>query len=634
MKSIGAPMFKVALLLLLGSFAAHAARQKSGRLLQDDTTILAVKGGPGRALLNNPLTSAPVAVTTTNAPTTPAADSRLTALVAVLEVSGEGILPIDSAKQAKLLLALADLMTTVTNPRSNILVAGAKTVSTTATVAPTTTPEATTAAPTTAAPTTAAPKVTTAAPKAPATTTAPTKGSVVVGRRRQLLQGTQEVADMTVEVDMGSGNAAAVSGASDQLASIANSGLLRSNLFARGVSLGSIQVLSSQASLPGLTSVTCRLNSNNECAGSSSDTGKIVGIIVGVVAAVVLCMLILIVVLLLRRRRLAKQSAQQPVPKQAKDTEGQRQMAALNQITFKKAATRAAPSSPSAQFDGPGIMVIAGGAQTGSPAFGRQLSEQSARAAPPPSSIAWPFPHAEGCNPLLQANVPPTDEEPETPRLGGTPRMQTQTSGPLRSPRVSGSPTALGGLVKKLSGAPLGPQRNTVWEAARIEVEQRRRTEAEDSLREQIDKGTLKDRAVDLVADDVQHRTDYFRSQGKDAPYFRHNIDFLQNKGKDVVIFDVESWQQWRDVFSLWLEVHYPQTSDLYEMQRYQAKLLARQQSLPSSQPSSPIAARPPSGQYAYPPPAMSDKIAPDSIPPGPLAQAMSARSGFIPANY
>lgn len=58
------------------------------------------------------------------------------------------------------------------------------------------------------------------------------------------------------------------------------------------------------------------------------------------------------------------------------------------------------------------------------------------------------------------------------------------------------------------------------------------------------------------------------RSQGKDAPYFRHNIDFLQNKGKDVVIFDVESWQQWRDVFSLWLEVHYPQTSDLYEMQR------------------------------------------------------------------
>ena len=54
-------------------------------------------------------------------------------------------------------------------------------------------------------------------------------------------------------------------------------------------------------------------------------------------------------------------------------------------------------------------------------------------------------------------------------------------------------------------------QRNAVWEAARIEVEQRRRTEAEDSLREQIDKGTLKDRAVDMVADDVQHRTDYFR---------------------------------------------------------------------------------------------------------------------------
>ena len=54
-------------------------------------------------------------------------------------------------------------------------------------------------------------------------------------------------------------------------------------------------------------------------------------------------------------------------------------------------------------------------------------------------------------------------------------------------------------------------QRNTVWEAARIEVEQRRRTEAEDSLREQSDNGTLKDKAVDMVADDVQHRTDYFR---------------------------------------------------------------------------------------------------------------------------
>ena len=55
---------------------------------------------------------------------------------------------------------------------------------------------------------------------------------------------------------------------------------------------------------------------------------------------------------------------------------------------------------------------------------------------------------------------------------------------------------------------------------------------------------------------------------GKDAAYFRGNIDFLQNQGKDVVIFDVESWGQWRDVFSLWLEVHYPQTTDLYEMQR------------------------------------------------------------------
>ena len=52
------------------------------------------------------------------------------------------------------------------------------------------------------------------------------------------------------------------------------------------------------------------------CAGSSSNTGKIVGIIVGVVAAVVLCILILVAVLLLRRRRLAKQAAQQPAPKQ------------------------------------------------------------------------------------------------------------------------------------------------------------------------------------------------------------------------------------------------------------------------------------------------------------------------------
>ena len=73
----------------------------------------------------------------------------------------------------------------------------------------------------------AAPKVTTAAPKAAATTAAPAKGSVAVGRRRQLLQGSQEVVDVTLEMDMGSGNAAAVSGSSDQLASIANSGLLR-----------------------------------------------------------------------------------------------------------------------------------------------------------------------------------------------------------------------------------------------------------------------------------------------------------------------------------------------------------------------------------------------------------------------
>ena len=38
-------MFKVAWLLVLGSFAAHAARQDSSRLLQDDITIMAVKGG-------------------------------------------------------------------------------------------------------------------------------------------------------------------------------------------------------------------------------------------------------------------------------------------------------------------------------------------------------------------------------------------------------------------------------------------------------------------------------------------------------------------------------------------------------------------------------------------------------------
>ena len=68
---------------------------------------------------------------------------------------------------------------------------------------------------------------------------------------------------------------------------------------------------------------------------------------------------------------------------QAKDMEGERQMAALQQITFKKPSTRAAPSSPSAQFDGPGIMVIAGGVQTSTHTFGRQLSGQSPRTAPP-----------------------------------------------------------------------------------------------------------------------------------------------------------------------------------------------------------------------------------------------------------
>ena len=45
MRSIAAHMFKVALLILLGSFAANAARQSSGRLLQDDVTIMAIKGG-------------------------------------------------------------------------------------------------------------------------------------------------------------------------------------------------------------------------------------------------------------------------------------------------------------------------------------------------------------------------------------------------------------------------------------------------------------------------------------------------------------------------------------------------------------------------------------------------------------
>ena len=104
-------------------------------------------------------------------------------------------------------------------------------------------------------------------------------------------------------------------------------------------------------------------------------------------------------------------------------------MAALHQITFKKPATRAAPSSPSAQFDGPGIMVIAGGAQTGSHGFGRQLSGLSPRAAPPVSQ-----PGACICclSLLREAAVPSTQAVQVAPAhlgcLNWQPRLACQPS--------------------------------------------------------------------------------------------------------------------------------------------------------------------------------------------------------------
>ncbi len=68
------------------------------------------------------------------------------------------------------------------------------------------------------------------------------------------------------------------------------------------------------------------------------------------------------------------------------------------------------------------------------------------------------------------------------------------------------------------------------------------------------------------TTDSALHRC---RSSGKTAEYFEKAIDVLANPKQDVLIYDVESWAVWKDVWDDTFERDgVPRTDDLNTMQR------------------------------------------------------------------
>lgn len=58
------------------------------------------------------------------------------------------------------------------------------------------------------------------------------------------------------------------------------------------------------------------------------------------------------------------------------------------------------------------------------------------------------------------------------------------------------------------------------------------------------------------------------RSGDKTAGYFEKAIDVLANPEQDVLIYDVESWTQWKGVWDTFERDGVPRTDDLNVMQR------------------------------------------------------------------
>lgn len=58
------------------------------------------------------------------------------------------------------------------------------------------------------------------------------------------------------------------------------------------------------------------------------------------------------------------------------------------------------------------------------------------------------------------------------------------------------------------------------------------------------------------------------RPAEKDAVYFERAVDVLANPSQDVLIYDLESWKMWREVWSVFERDNVPRTDDMYIMHR------------------------------------------------------------------
>ena len=62
----------------------------------------------------------------------------------------------------------------------------------------------------------------------------------------------------------------------------------------------------------------------------------------------------------------------------------------------------------------------------------------------------------------------------------------------------------------------------------------------------------------------------FCRSGDKAAAYFQNTIDVLANPWQDVLIYDMESWMVWKEVWDTFERDGVPKTDNLNDMQRYQ----------------------------------------------------------------
>ena len=58
------------------------------------------------------------------------------------------------------------------------------------------------------------------------------------------------------------------------------------------------------------------------------------------------------------------------------------------------------------------------------------------------------------------------------------------------------------------------------------------------------------------------------RGPKKDTAYFDKAVDVLANPSQDVLIYDEESWEQWKQVWAVFERDGVPRTDDMYIIHR------------------------------------------------------------------